>query len=138
GGPGGAAGDGQGGAVLPVDRRVGGPQPRSRPAGDLPDGRGACPVGRPGGLLPGGGGGAGPVPRAGAALGGGPLLPQGGQRRGEGVRGATAAGPAARPCGVRDRGPAATVEGREVDRRAPQGGPLGTGVPGEQQGAYAV
>ena len=36
------------------------------------------------GVLPRGGGGPGPVPRPGAALGGGALLPQGGERRGEG------------------------------------------------------
>ena len=103
GGRGRAAGDGQGGAVLPLDRRAGGPQPRARPPGDLPDGRRAGAVGRPGGVLPRGGGHPGPVPRAGAALGGGPLLPQGGERRGEGVRGAAAAGPAAGPGRVRDR-----------------------------------
>jgi len=82
--------------------------------------------------------GAGPVPRARAAPGGGALLPQGGQRRGQGVGGAAAAGPAPGPGGVRDRRPAAAARGREAERPGSPGGPLGAAIPGGQQGAHAV
>src|SRR4051812_8635891 len=95
-------------------------------------------MGLPGRLLPGSGRGTGPVPCAGAALGGGALLPQGGERRGEDVRGAAAPGPVTGPGRVRDRRPAAAAEGREAQRPAAEGGGLGVGVPWEQQGAYAV
>src|SRR5262249_20030451 len=79
-------GPGQGGPVLPTLRRVDGPQPGVRPSRDLPARRRAGVVGRPAGLLPRGGRHPGPVPRAGAALGGGPLLPRRRQRRGQAVR----------------------------------------------------
>ena len=78
-------------------------QRRARPAGGLPDGRRARVVGGATGLLPRGGGDPGPVPRPGAALDRGALLPRRGERCGRAVRRGSTAGPVAGPSRLRHR-----------------------------------
>ena len=79
-------------------------------AGDLPDGRRAGAVGGAAGVLLRRHRGAGPVPRHGAVVGGGALLPQGRERRGQGVRGGATAGVAGGPGRVRHRRLASAVD----------------------------
>ena len=79
-----------------------------------------------------------PRPFPGAALGGGPLLPQGGQRVGPSVRRGAATGLAPGPSRVRDRRIATAAVAGQAQRTQQEGGEVGGGVPGEQPGAHAA